>query len=146
MDQRDTERDTQPHPPAWDDVDPLVAWLVDIGRVVPPFCLEVVLGDGSRYSFHSVAFRDDRANLATFRIWDFRSLSDEELDELRGRIMQLTDPEPLNDAMALHEKLETADVRLRLGDISHVVESHAPLWPPQDQAPAPSARAIGFGA
>ncbi len=149
MAQRDSQRDAEPnaehHPPAWDDVDPLVAWLVGIHGVVPPFCLEVVLADGSRYSFHSIAFRDDRANLATFRIWDFRGLSDEELDELRGRIMQLTDPEPLNDVVALHEKLETADVRLRLGDVSHVVESHAPLWPPQDQSPAPSARAIGFG-
>ena len=144
MAQGDAQRDAQ-HPPAWDDIDPLVAWLVAIDGVVPPFCLEVVLADGSRYSFHSVAFRDERANLATFRIWDFRSLSDEELDELRAQIMQLTDPAPLADVTTLHGKLETADVRLRLGDVSHVVESHAPLWPAQDQAPAPSARAIGFG-
>lgn len=132
-------------PPAWDDVDPLVAWIIGIDRVVPPFCLEVVLADGSRYSFHSVVFHDERANLATFRIWDFRSLSDEELDELRGTVMKLKDPGPLGKVTKLHAKLEYADVRLRLGDISHCVESHAPLWPAQGHAHAPSARAIGFG-
>jgi hypothetical protein len=133
-------------PPAWDDVDPLVAWIVAIDGVVPPFCLEVVLADGSRYSFHSVIFHDERANLATFRIWDFRSLSDEELDELRTKVMKLEDASALGEVTALHRKLEYADVRLRLADVAHVVESHAPLWPAaQGNARTPSSRAIGFG-
>ena len=130
-----------------DDVDPLVAWLVAIDAVVPPFCLEVVLADGSRYSFHSIIYHDERSSVATMRIWDFRGLSDEELEELRAHVMALQDPAPLAEATALHPKLEYADVRLRLGDVGHCVESHAPLWPARDHPDTPPAsRSIGFGA
>ena len=128
----------------WDD-DPLIAWLVAIDSVVPPFCVEVVLTDGSRYSLHSITSHDDDSGAGVMRIWDFRGLSDEELDGLRDRIMALTDASPLQEPTSLHSRLASAVVRLRLGDVAHCVESYAPLWPAREERPPGRQRGIGFG-
>ena len=128
----------------WDD-DPLIAWLAGIDGVVPPFCVEVVLTDGSRYSLHSLTSHDEPSGSAVMRIWDFRGLSDEELDGLRDQIMALTDASPLQDPTTLHPRLASAVVRLRLGDVAHCVESYAPLWPERQERPPDRPRGIGFG-
>lgn len=128
----------------WDD-DPLMAWLAGIDSVVPPFCVEVVLTDGSRYSLHSITTHDEHSSAAVIRIWDFRGLSDEELDGLRDQIMALTDASPLQQPTSLHPRLAWAVVRLRLGDVAHCVESYAPLWPERKERPPDRQRGIGFG-
>ncbi len=128
----------------WDD-DPLIAWLAGIDSVVPPFCVEVVLTDGSRYSLHSLTSHDEPSGSAVMRIWDFRGLSDEELDGLRDQIMALADAAPLQEPTTLHPRLASAVVRLRLGDVAHCVESYAPLWPERQERPPDRPRGIGFG-
>ena len=60
------------------------------------------------------------------RIWDFRGLSDEELDGLRDQVMALAEASPLQEPTSLHPRLASAVVRLRLGDVAHCVESYAP--------------------
>ena len=128
----------------WDD-DPLSAWLVAIDGVVPPFCVEVVLTDGSRYSLHSMTSHDAHTGAAVMRIWDFRGLSDEELDGLRDRIMALGDAAILQQPATLHPRLAWAVVRLRLGEVAHCVESYAPLWLPREERPPGRPPGIGFG-
>ena len=127
----------------WDD-DPLIRWLVGIESVVPPFCVEVVLTDGSRYSLHSITTHDPDTSATVMRIWDFRGLSDEELDGLRDQIMALTDASPLQEPATLHPRLAWAVVRLRLADVAHCVESYAPLWPEREEQRLPRQRGIGF--
>lgn len=127
----------------WDE-DPLITWLVGIDGVVPPFCVEVVLADGSRYSLHSMTSHDQHTGAAVMRIWDFRGLSDEELDSLRDQVMALTEASPLEQPATLHPRLAWAAVRLRLGDVAHCVESHAPLWPQREERPPDRPRGIGF--
>ncbi len=127
------------------DEDPLINWVVGIDDVVPPFCVEIVLTDGSRYSLHSITAHDARSGAAVVRIWDFRGLSDEELDGLREQIMSLEDPAPLQQPGALHPRLAWAAVRLRLTDVAHCVESHAPLWPEREERIMARQRGIGFG-
>lgn len=127
----------------WDE-DPLITWLVGIDAVVPPFCVEVVLADGSRYSLHSITSHDEPSGAAVMRIWDFRGLSDEELDNLRDQIMTLSDAALLAQPAELHPRLGWAAVRLRLGDVAHCVESHAPLWPERAERPPDRPRGIGF--
>lgn len=125
--------------------DPLINWLVSIDGVVPPFCVEIVLTDGSRYSLHSVTAHDDQLGAGIVRIWDFRGLSDEDLDGLKEQILALDDPAALQQPDALHPKLAWAAVRLRLTDVAHCVESHAPLWPEREESISAHQRGIGFG-
>ena len=133
-----------PAPTNWD-ADPLTRWLSAIAGVVPPFCVEVVLADGSRYSLHSITAHDHETSAAVVRIWDFRMLSDEELDGLRDQIQALEDAAPLLDPSSLHPRLAWAVVRLRLADVAHCVESYAPLWPERQEQPRAPQHGIGFG-
>ena len=127
------------------DEDPLTRWLTAIDGVVPPFCVELVLADGSRYSLHSITSHDQETGAALIRIWDFRMLSDEDLDTVRDRIMALEDGARLLEPASLHPRLSWAAVRLRLGDVAHCIESYAPLWPERQERPPVPQRGIGFG-
>jgi hypothetical protein len=128
----------------WDD-DPLIRWLTSIEGIVPPFCLEMVLTDGSRYSLHSITSHDEDTGAAVVRIWDYRGLSDEEVDGVRDQVMALEDGTPLLDPANLHPRLAWAAVRMRMADVAHCVESYAPLWPERRQQPRSPQPGIGFG-
>ncbi|MCY4484817.1 MAG: hypothetical protein OXC12_18250 [Spirochaetaceae bacterium] len=134
----------KPAPTNWDD-DPLIRWLTAIDGIVPPFCVEVVLADGSRYSLHSITSHDAETGAAVVRIWDYRGLSDEEVDGVRDQVMALQDPAPLLEPGSLHPRLDWAAVRMRLADVAHCVESYAPLWPERQEQPRTQQRGIGFG-
>ncbi len=131
-------------PSNWDE-DPLIRWLTAIDGVVPPFCVEVVLADGSRYSLHSITSHDQETGAALIRIWDFRMLSDDDLDAVRDQILALEDGAALLVPTSLHPRLAWAAVRLRLADVGHCIESHAPLWPERQERPRAPQRGIGFG-
>lgn len=124
--------------------DPLITWLVGIDGVVPPNCVEVVLADGSRYALHSMAHHDKRTGAALIRIWDFRALSDDDMDNLREKVQTLTDAASLAQPTTLHPQLSWAVVRMRLDDVAHCVESYVPLWPERQEPPPDRPRGIGF--
>ena len=131
-------------PTNWDD-DPLIRWLTAIDGIVPPFCVEVVLADGSRYSLHSITSHDHETGAAVVKIWDYRGLSDEEVDAVRDQVMALEDRAPLLETGSLHPRLDWAAVRMRLADVAHCIESYAPLWPERQEQPRAQQRGIGFG-
>lgn len=133
-----------PAPSNWDE-DPLIRWLTEIDGIVPPFCVEMVLADGSRYSLHSITSQDEETGAAVVRIWDYRGLSDEEVDAVRDQVMALDDGDRLLEPASLHPRLAWAAVRMRLPDIAHCVESYAPLWPERREQPRTPQRGIGFG-
>ena len=123
-----------PAPSNWDD-DPLIRWLAAIDGIVPPFCVEIVLGDGSRYSLHSITSHDQETGAAVVRIWDYRGMSDEEVDAVRDQVMALDDSASLLEPASLHPRLAWAAVRMRLTDVAHCIESYAPLWPERQEQP-----------
>lgn len=127
----------------WDD-DPLISWLVGLKRVVPPYCIEVVLTDGSRYMLHSMASHDEHTGAALMRIWDFRALSDEEMDGVRDKVLALTEDSSLAQPTALHPRLAWAMVRMRLADVAHCIESYATIWPERPERQPDRPRGIGF--
>jgi hypothetical protein len=40
-------------------IDYVSDWLWQISGIVPPFCVEIILSDGSKYFLHSVNGKDD---------------------------------------------------------------------------------------
>lgn len=112
---------------------------------MPPFCVEMVLADGSRYSLHSITSHDPETGAAVVRIWDYRGLSDEEVDAVRDQVMALEEGAPLLDPASLHPRLAWAAVRMRLTDVAHCIESYAPLWPERPEQPPAPPPGIGFG-
>ena len=111
---------------------------------MPPFCVELVMGDGSRYSLHSVLEHDESAGTAVLQVWDFHLLSDEELEAVRQKLRDFSERGQLADPAVVHEKMRCARLRLRTGDIGHCVESADPLWPAASAASARGRRTIGF--
>ena len=124
--------------------DLVVDWLLAIDGIVPPFSVEVVMVDGSRYSLHSIDLVDEDSGTAIIAIWDFRGLSDEELDELKQRLAVATDRAILAEASRLHAKLAIANARIRIADVAHCVEAPDPLWPDDTRPHIATRKSIGF--
>ena len=123
-------------------VDWVLGWLEVMcdGGVIPPFCVELVLRDGSHHSLHSVvAFERDTRTLCA-RIWDTRAFGPKEVEELKQRLNSVHDRSELGHAEAVHPKLDWANIHLRFEDISYCIEWHDRLWP-EDAKPR-----IGFSA
>jgi len=113
-------------------------WLWQINGMVPPFCVEVVLRDTTRYFLHSVLQRDEENGTGVVRIWDLRALSPSDLEELKGRLNLIKDRSALSPAEGVHPKLDWANLYLHTADVAYCVEWHDRLWP-EDQRPS-----IGF--
>lgn len=118
-------------------VDHVYDWIWQMGSLpgfIPPFCLEVVLRDGTRHFLHSVPERDQHTQSLVLRIWDFRAFSGQgEIDQLKRHLNQLHDRADLSDGRNIHPKLDWANLRLHLADIHYIVEWNDKLWPIEER-------------
>jgi hypothetical protein len=112
-------------------MDWVLPWLklMSGGGMLPPFCVEVVLRDGARYSLHSVLEHDDETHTLCFRVWDLRALSHADVAALKQTLNGIQDREKLSPAENLHPKLDWANVRAHYEDISYCIEWHDRIWP-----------------
>lgn len=112
------------------------AWLTAIGeQTVPPFVVELVLANGSRYFLHSVPVVDEQSGSAALRIWDFRALSEADIEALKRRLNEMgTRGGELPRAEELHPNLDWAILRITLDQIAYCIEWHDRFWP-EDQRP-----------
>jgi hypothetical protein len=121
-------------------VDWVLGWLKAMcqGGLIPPFCVELVLKDGTRYYLHSIIAIEEETRTLCARIWDLRALQPKEVDELKLRLNQIRDRKQLSPAEKVHPKLDWANLHLHLEDVAYCVEWHDRLWP-EDARPK-----IGF--
>jgi hypothetical protein len=112
-------------------IDQVLGWLKAMcrGEIIPPFCVEVVLRDGARYSLHSVLECDEETRTMCFRIWDLRALAQADVAELKQTLNGIRDREELSPAEKLHPKLDWANVRAHYDDVSYCIEWHDRIWP-----------------
>jgi hypothetical protein len=97
--------------------------------LIPPFCVEVVLRDGARYSLHSVLEFDDQTRSICFRIWDLRALSQADVSALKQKLNDIRERKELAPAERLHPKLDWANGHAHYDDVSYCVEWHDRIWP-----------------
>ena len=119
-------------------VDYLYSWLPLVRDVVPPFCAELVLRDGTRYFLHSVPTIDEETKSLVVRIWDLRAFSDKDISDLKATLNKVRNREDLHQEQNIHPKLDWANMRIHLSEIAYCVEWHDRLWP-EDARPQ-----IGF--
>ena len=112
-------------------IDQVLGWLKVMcrGEIIPPFCVEVVLKDGARYSLHSVLDCDEETRTMCFRIWDLRALSEADVAELKQKLNNIRNREELSPAEKVHSKLDWANVRAHYDDVLYCVEWHDRIWP-----------------
>lgn len=99
------------------------------GEMIPPFCVEVIMRDGARYSLHSVLEHNDETRTICFRIWDLRALSQADVSALKQKLNHIRERKQLAPAEKLHPKLDWANVRAHYDDVSYCVEWHDRIWP-----------------
>jgi hypothetical protein len=114
-------------------IDYVVDWIWNFGDIVPPFCTEVVLQDGSRYYLRSVSAKDDTTKTMVLKIWDLRLLTDKnDLEALQQRLKENLKRSELINEKILHPKLGWAKLRIHLEDIAYCVEWEDWSWPEED--------------
>lgn len=117
-------------------------WIVRLSDAVnlPPLCLELFLRDGRSYYVRSVVTHDQRTDSAVIRIWDMRSLGQDDISELMSRLNQskrdLVSVETPSD---IHPKLDQGNLRLHMTDIAYCIEWHDRFWPEEAK------KRFGFG-
>ena len=104
------------------------SWLWKIDGLVPPFCVEVVLRDTTRYYLHSVLEHDENSDTGIIRIWDLRAFTEIELEDLKRHLNNIKDRSELSSAEQIHPKLNWANVRLHAEDVVYCIEWHDRLW------------------
>ena len=96
-------------------IDYVVDWIWNFGDIVPPFCTEVVLQDGSRYYLRSVSAKDDTTKTMVLKIWDLRLLTDKnDLEALKQRLKKNLKRSELINEKIIHPKLGWAKLRIHL--------------------------------
>ena len=112
-------------------VDWVVGWLEAMcqGGLIPPFCVELVLRDGTRHHLHSITAFERETRTMCARIWDLRALEPKEIEELKHRLNEIRNRTDLGDAEAVHPKLDCANLHLHFEDVAYCVEWHDRLWP-----------------
>jgi hypothetical protein len=123
--------DNVPQEPKKIGTDWVLGWLKLMcrGEMIPPFCVEVALRDGARYSLHSVLECDDDTRTLCFRIWDLRALSEADVAELKETLNGIRNRGDLARAEKLHPKLDWANVHAHYDDVTYCVEWHDRIWP-----------------
>jgi hypothetical protein len=109
----------------------VVGWLKSMckGQPIPPFCVELVLKDGTRYNLHSVVSSEDETETLCARIWDLRTFRSDEISALKQRLNEIRERSALVPAKAVHPKLDCADLHVHYGEIAYCVERHDRTWP-----------------
>lgn len=123
--------DQSPQGPKKIGLDWVLDWLKLMcqGELIPPFCVDIVLKDGARYSLHSIVECDDQTRTMSFRIWDLRALSEADLADLKQKLNGIRDRKELAPVEKLHPKLDWANVHVHYDDVSYCVEWHNRIWP-----------------
>lgn len=112
-------------------IDWVLGWLKAMckGEIIPPFCVELVLKDGTHYDLHSILEFEDETRTICARIWDLRAFHPQEIEELKQKLNGIRDREKLAPAEAVHPKLDWANLHIHYEDISYCVEWHDRVWP-----------------
>jgi hypothetical protein len=116
-------------------IDPrqFISYLSKVKGIIPPFVLELVIRDGARYFIHSVIDRDEKSKSAVIRIWDFRAMTEKDIEELKVILSELHDRSKLADERKVHPKLDWANLRIALDDIMYCIEWHDRSWPEEER-------------
>ena len=124
-------------------VDWVLGWLEAMcqGGVIPPFCVDLVLRDGSQFCLHSIVAFEKETKTMCARIWDLRAFEPKEIEDLKKRLNGIHKREDLAAAEGVHPKLDWANLHLRFEDVAYTVEWHDRLWP---EADSPKPKPIGF--
>jgi hypothetical protein len=111
--------------------DRVLSWLKAMckGEPIPPFCVELVVKDGTRYNLHSIVSSEDETKTLCARIWDLRAFRSNEISALKQRLNGVRQRSALVPAEAIHPKLDWANLRLHYDDIAYCVEWHDRIWP-----------------
>lgn len=110
-------------------IDYVADWIWQINDIVPPFCVEIVLKDNSRYFLHSISGKEDETQSLVIRIWDLRAFTLRDIDELKEKLNQIKSRSDLNNEQMIHPKLDWANLRLNINQIAYCIEWHDRLWP-----------------
>lgn len=116
--------------------DQVFDWIWNLGGlpgVIPPFCVEVNLNDGASFYLHSIPETSSDTSSLVMRVWDFRSFSQEEMEDLKNNLAAVNSREALSDAENIHPKLDYADVRLHLKNIDYTIEWNDRLFPREER-------------
>lgn len=111
-------------------------WVWQMGSmegVIPPFCIEVMLNDGSNYYLHSIPQRDEKTLSLVMRVWDFRAFTPDDIDELKQNLNELRSRGDLENYQDVHPKLDWADVRLPLANVNYAIEWNDRNWPREER-------------
>lgn len=118
-------------------VDHVYDWiwqLSDMKGIIPPFCIELSLMDGSRYYLHSVPVRDPKTLSLVLRVWDFRAFSSDEIEQFKQKLNISCSRDEDYTEKDYHPKLDYADLRLHLQNINYAIEWNDKVWP-REQRP-----------
>lgn len=112
-------------------IDWVLGWMKAMckGGIIPPFCVEIVLKDGTHYNLHSILEFEDETRTMCARIWDLRAFRPKEIEELKQTLNGIRDRKKLAPAEAVHPKLDWANLHLHYDDIAYCVEWHDRIWP-----------------
>jgi hypothetical protein len=110
-------------------VDFVLGWLKIIGGLAPPFSVEVVLRDGSRYFLHSVFMVDEETSTFLLRVWDLRAFGEVDIEALKVKLNAMRDRDALQKEHEIHPKLDWANLRVPFNEIAYCVEWYDRLWP-----------------
>lgn len=111
-------------------IDYVAGWLWMISDdIVPPFCVELALKDGTTFFLHSIGSKDEQTRSMVIRIWDLRAFTDQDFQQLRDNLNQIQSRKELADERKIHPKLDWANLRINVSDISYCVEWHDRMWP-----------------
>ena len=105
------------------------------GVTLPPLCLEIVLRDGARFFVRSMVEREERNRTVVLRVWDVRSFTEADFQELRVALSSSDRDLRLDAPHTLHPKLETGNLRISVDDVSYCLEWFDRLWPREIRGP-----------
>ncbi|MEK6221260.1 MAG: hypothetical protein N2D54_03335 [Chloroflexota bacterium] len=117
-------------------VDYVYKWiwqLADMQGVIPPFCVELTLIDGTRVFLHSVPEKNDKTESLILRFWDFRALDEEDIQELKTNLSDSCTMKDQENPKDIHPGLDWADLRLHIQNISYAIEWNDSLWPREER-------------
>ncbi len=107
-------------------------WVLGWLKPIPPFCVELVLKDDSRYNLHSIVAFEDKTRTLCARIWDLRAFRPRDLSQLKRSLNRIRTRRQLSPAEAVHPKLDWANLHLHYEDVAYCVEWHDRIWPEKD--------------
>lgn len=83
-------------------------WLLHINKddIIPPFCVEIVFMDNTRYYLHSMFDFDKQTETAILRIWDLRALDQNDIEDLKHNLNKIHSRSELKSLEKVHPKID----------------------------------------